>query len=67
MNLCVALFYAIKNFPLALGRLGAHSIECHFGIIRSVLRGQGQWRLWCGAEAFAALLREMKQRLGLVV
>jgi hypothetical protein len=67
MNLRVALVYAIKKFwvALALGRLGTCSFESHFGIIRSALRGQGQWLLWCKAQAFAALLREMKLRLGL--
>jgi hypothetical protein len=67
MNLCVGLFYAIKVFAsaLALGRLGTHSIECLFGIVGSALRGQGQWRLWCGAEAFTALLSGMKELLGL--
>jgi hypothetical protein len=67
LNLCLALFYAIKNFAgaLLLGRFGTHSVENHFGIVRSALHGQGQWRLWCGAEAFAAMLRDMKAKLGL--
>jgi hypothetical protein len=67
MYLSVALFYAIKSFTsaLALSRLGTRSIECHFGIVRSALRGQGQWRLWCGIDAFAALLRAMNARPGL--
>jgi hypothetical protein len=43
MNLCVALFYAIKNFArvLALGRLGTWSIERHLGIVRSAGRASG--------------------------
>jgi hypothetical protein len=36
-----------------------------FGIVRSALRGQGQWRYWLGAEACASLLVRMKEVLGL--
>jgi hypothetical protein len=52
MNLCMGLFYIIKEMPggLLLGRFGTHSIESHFGIVCSALRGQGQWRYWQGAE-----------------
>jgi hypothetical protein len=45
-NLCVALYWVIlvwmeleKPFPLALARIGTHSIECYFGMIRSLLGG----------------------------
>ena len=67
MNLCVGLFYIIKTMPgaLLLGRFGTHSIESHFGIVRSALRGQGQWRYWLGAEAYANLVSRMKAELGL--
>ena len=67
MNLCVGLFYIIKRMPgaLLLGRFGTHSIESHFGIVRSALRGQGQWRYWLGAEAYASIVVRMKEVLGL--
>jgi hypothetical protein len=43
MDLYVALFYAIKNFAsaLALSRLGTHSIEGHFGMVRCAGRASG--------------------------
>jgi hypothetical protein len=50
---------------LLLGRFGTHSVESHFGIVRSALRGQGQWRYWLGAEAYASLVIRMKDVLGL--
>jgi hypothetical protein len=67
MNLCVGLFYALRKFDweINLARLGTHVIEGHFGIVRSALRGQGQWNFWKGAEAFAALVRAIKEELGL--
>jgi hypothetical protein len=46
MNLCVRLFHNIKEMPGALLRcqFGTQSFESHFGIVRSALRGQDQWR-----------------------
>jgi hypothetical protein len=43
MNLCVGLFYIIKEMPRAflLGGVGTYPIESHFEIVRSALRGQG--------------------------
>ena len=69
MNLCVGLFYIIREMPgaILLGRFGTHSIESHFGIVRSALRGQAQWRYWLGAEAYASLVVRMKHVLGLRV
>jgi hypothetical protein len=67
MNLCVGLFYNPPKSPgaLLLGRFGTHSIESHIAIVRSALRGQGQWRYWLGAEAYTNLVVGMKTVLGL--
>jgi hypothetical protein len=67
LNLCGGLYYNIREMrgALLLGRFGTHSIESHFGIVRTALRGQGQWRYWLGAEAYASLVVRMKPMLGL--
>jgi uncharacterized membrane protein len=67
MNLCVGLFFALRTFDweINLARLETHGIEGHFGIVRSALRGRGQWNSWKGAEASTALLRANKEKLGL--
>jgi hypothetical protein len=44
--------------PLALGRIGSHSLECHFGMVRTILRRDDQWARWLAAEVRAALTAE---------
>jgi hypothetical protein len=67
MNLCVGLYFAISGFDsaLALGRLGSHSCENHFGWLRTILRGQWTWRMWQSAEVAVAMMRRMMVELEL--
>jgi hypothetical protein len=67
MNLCAALMAALVavSGPLSIRRIGTHCVEYHFGIVRSVLHGVSNWRSWLSAEAFAALMPEMRAALGL--
>jgi uncharacterized protein YjeT (DUF2065 family) len=66
MNDCVAIFIAMMlgGVTVALGRIGTHPVEGHFGIARAALRGLSQWRSWVSAEAFASLVPEMREFLG---
>jgi hypothetical protein len=66
-NLCIALYYAIKRYDahgLALGRIGSHACEAHFGTIRSVLRGHTRFRSWVSAEAFAKVIDSLTDDVG---
>jgi hypothetical protein len=58
MNLGIALYWALDTIegPLALGRVGSHSCESHFGRIRAILRGHTQVRMWNRAEAAVCLM-----------
>jgi hypothetical protein len=56
---------AQRGETLVVGRLGTHDVECHFGLIRSVLRGQAKWTFWKWAEAYNELLRRWLGELGL--
>jgi hypothetical protein len=67
MNTCIAIYAALKleTGDVALNRIGTHDLEGHFGIVRTALRGQSQWRSWLSAEAFASLLPEFRTRVGI--
>jgi hypothetical protein len=67
MNDCVAFFGTLNlgGPSVNLGHVGTHSLEKHFGVVRSALRGVSQWRSWVNAEAFACLVPEMREALGL--
>jgi hypothetical protein len=61
MNLCVSLWRALhtpcpEGIRIALGRIGSHSLECHFGIVRSMLHGERRFDLWMCAEVRAELV-----------
>jgi hypothetical protein len=66
-NLCVVLYRVLTRIdePLALGRIGSHSLECHFGIVRAILRGDDRWERWLSAEVRAELAAEYIQDLDL--
>jgi hypothetical protein len=71
-NLCVLVYWAImrwdlagRPFPLALGRIGTHSVECFFGMIRSLLRGDTRFELFESTEVRAVLARFIMQKLGI--
>jgi hypothetical protein len=48
-NTCICVYWAITkyggqpHFELALNRIGSHSVECHFGMTRSTLKGDARW------------------------
>jgi hypothetical protein len=67
INLCIALFLTLDTIEggVALGRLGSHACETHFGQIRAIIRGQTQVRLWNRAEAAVSLMGEFLNDLGL--
>jgi hypothetical protein len=69
-NLCVALFSSIRKwmtsddgFQLALGRIGTHSVECHFGITRSSLRGEARLEKFVSAQVTAVLIQKLMRDL----
>jgi hypothetical protein len=66
-NLCVGLYWAIQTFPdsLPLGRIGTHSVECHFGTTRSMLRGDTRWDQFLGREVDACLAQRFLKELDL--
>jgi hypothetical protein len=51
--------------PLALGRIGSHSLECHFCIVRASLRGDDRGEQWLSAEMRAELVAEYIEDLDL--
>jgi hypothetical protein len=46
---CLGIFWALKKYcgngecPLALSRIGSHSLECNFGMTRNTLNGDPRW------------------------
>jgi hypothetical protein len=66
-NLCVALYWEISDwyydpnctYPLALSRFGTHSIECHFGITRSIMKGDARLERFLSAQMKAVLVRNI--------
>jgi hypothetical protein len=70
-NLCVCLYWAISNwakcpeFPLGLGRIGTHSLECHFGHVRSVLRGDVRYEHFLNAQVKSIMIREIQEALNI--
>jgi hypothetical protein len=64
-NLCIGLNWAIRTHPefLALGRIGSHSLESHFGMTRSVLRGETRWLRFLSAEVDAILIQRLLVKL----
>jgi hypothetical protein len=63
-NLCVGLYWACDlwtedgcAYPLALGRIGSHSCECHFGMTRSMLRGDTRYQQFFWAQVRAVLVK----------
>jgi hypothetical protein len=70
-NLCVGLYWSITKwsdgpcFPLALGRVSSHPVECHFGTTRSTLDGDTRWDSFFNAEIGAILIRRSIVHLGL--
>jgi hypothetical protein len=69
-NLCLALFIALRYIrfeQLALGRVGSHSLECHFGMVRRILTGDDRWSRWLSAEAYAVLMEAFAVELGATI
>jgi hypothetical protein len=70
-NECIGLRLAIEQwgeqpeFFLALGRLGSHSVDCHFGTTRSTCHGDARWKEFLGAEVDAELIRRFMRELEL--
>ena len=67
MNLCIDIFAAFLLMvgDILLSRISTHGVECHFGIIRSILRGVSTWDRWLDAETFASIVPGFRQSLGL--
>jgi hypothetical protein len=67
MNFCMAVYaaFVLHVGNILLSRIGTHSVESHFGIIRSVLRGVSSWQRWLDAETFAGLVPRFRESLGL--
>jgi hypothetical protein len=67
-NLCVALYHALTHIApgtsLALGRIGSHAVECHFGMVRSMLRGDDRLDRWLSAEVKAIMVSRLLAQLG---
>lgn len=71
-NTCVGLQCAIRqvrtgewgdNFELALNRIGSHSVECHFGMTRSTLRGDPRWLRFFSAQISAVIIQRIMRDL----
>jgi hypothetical protein len=67
MNLCVAIFavFLLVAGPIPLSRISTHGVECHFDIIRSILRGVSTWESWLDANTFASLIPVFRRSIGL--
>jgi hypothetical protein len=67
MNLCIAVYAALVVIEggVALGRIGTHPVEAHFGIARAALRGVSNWRSWVSGQAFASMIPELRSALEL--
>jgi hypothetical protein len=65
-NLCVGLYWALRNFAnsLPLGRIGTHSVECHFGTTRSQLRGDTRWSQFLGRQVDSVMIQNFLTELG---
>jgi hypothetical protein len=50
---------------LSLGRIGSHVLECHFGRIQSVLRGETRWPQFLPAQVNAAIAKNFMTELNL--
>jgi hypothetical protein len=66
MNLCITLYLEILewvdsgcSYDLALSRFGTHSIECHFGIVRSLMKGDSRLERFLSAQMKAVLVRHI--------
>jgi hypothetical protein len=68
-NLCIGLCWAITIHPndLALGRIGSHSVECHFGSTRSVLTNENRWPRFLSAEIDSLMVRDILDELHLAL
>jgi hypothetical protein len=65
-NWCIGLYWALKTFDsLPLGRIGTHSVECHFGTTRSLLRGDTRWKQFLGKQADSIIIQRLLKELGL--
>jgi hypothetical protein len=66
-NMCIGLHWAITTFDdfLALGRIGSHSLECHFSTTRSVLRGDTRWKSFLSAQVDAMFVQRLLKELNL--
>jgi hypothetical protein len=68
-NTCLALFWSIRewnenrHFSLALGRIGSHPLECHFGMTRSVLTGDPRWTRFFSSQVAAVIVQRVMGRL----
>jgi hypothetical protein len=49
----------VEGFELALNRIGSHSVECHFGITRSMLNGETRWDMFFSAQVKAVIIRRL--------
>jgi hypothetical protein len=62
-NICIGLYWAMTkyggqpDFELALNRIESHSVECHFGLTRSRLKGDTQWKQFFAAQIMAVMRR----------
>jgi hypothetical protein len=72
MNLCVALRYGCMmwgkspvQFSFGIGRIGTHPVECHFGMTRTMLRGETRYCRFFSTEINAILVQENMEELGL--
>jgi hypothetical protein len=73
-NTCVGLYWAIQKyctpeyhasgFQLSLNRIGSHSVECHFGMTRSVLNGDPRWIRFFSAQVKAVIVHRVMGKLG---
>jgi hypothetical protein len=68
-NLCVALYWAIWKYgegtELALYRIGSHSVECLFGMTRSMLNNDMRWGSFLSTQAKAMMIHNMMKNMGL--
>jgi hypothetical protein len=71
-NLCVILYWVIlvwmeqgMPYPLALARIGTHSIECYFGMIRSLLAGDVREEVFRFMQVKAIQVQDYLEQLGI--
>jgi hypothetical protein len=65
MNICVAIFPAFLLVPgqILLSRIGTHGVECHYGLIHTILRGVSTWERCLDVETLASLIPVFRQSL----